>query len=120
MVTEAYQESHWYHSEKNVGCTALAQIKTNSILGHYQNLNYRNLQVSTFSEPDIDVDTPLFSRRNLIKSNDIRIYLLHFEDQFREKNNLVDYIEICYPSKALNGMVTFSIILYYFTLFCRW
>ncbi|KAJ8984336.1 hypothetical protein NQ317_012556, partial [Molorchus minor] len=71
IVERVFKESYWYHPGRIVGSAALAQVKANTLLGRFQDLNPRHCNVPLVGGPDVDLAVPLFNgyvRCNLLEA----------------------------------------------------
>lgn len=62
IVAEVYKQSDWYHPGRLLGSAAIAEVKANSIAGHYQTLDPQMVHVPIIGGPDLDCAIPLFSQ----------------------------------------------------------
>ncbi|KAJ8959597.1 hypothetical protein NQ318_021782 [Aromia moschata] len=70
LVEEVFKGTHWYHPGRIIGSSALAQVKANTLLGRYQDLDPRICNVPIIGGPDIDLAVPLFSRASPVELTD--------------------------------------------------
>ncbi|XP_060522455.1 malate dehydrogenase, mitochondrial-like [Cylas formicarius] len=62
IATAVFKQSHFYHPGRIIGSTAFAQVKANTLVGRYHDLDPRCCDVPLVGGPDIDLAVPLFSR----------------------------------------------------------
>ncbi|CAH1116326.1 unnamed protein product [Phaedon cochleariae] len=114
LVAHAFKQSHWYHPGRIIGSAAIAQVKVNSLVGRYQDLNPFICQVPIIGGPDIDLAVPLFSRAKPVEITDkaAEKLMANFrgvkEDDFPKISSRKDFTENCTLSEAfaLNNMIT--------------
>ncbi|KAG5874274.1 hypothetical protein JTB14_028874 [Gonioctena quinquepunctata] len=114
LVAKVFKETYWYHPGRIIGSAAVAQMKANSLVGRYHDLNPFICQVPIIGGPDIDLAVPLFSRAKPVELNDktAQGLMAKFrglrEVDFPQKICRKDFVENCPLGEgfALNNMLT--------------
>ncbi|XP_023023288.1 malate dehydrogenase, mitochondrial [Leptinotarsa decemlineata] len=114
LVASVFKKTHWYHPGRILGSAAIAQIKANTLVGRYQDLNPFICKVPIIGGPDIDLAVPLFSRAKPVELTDKAAHILMAKfrgveiDEFPKKTGRHNFVENCphVEAYALNNMIT--------------
>ncbi|XP_050295762.1 malate dehydrogenase, mitochondrial-like isoform X2 [Anthonomus grandis grandis] len=61
LVSEVFKKTNFYHPGRIIGSAAFAQMKSNTLLGRFQDLDPQNCYAPIVGGPDIELAVPLYS-----------------------------------------------------------
>ncbi|CAH1183057.1 unnamed protein product [Ceutorhynchus assimilis] len=115
LVTEVLRKTNFYHPGRIVGSAAIAQVKANTLLARYQDLDPQNCYVPLVGGPDNDLALPLFSRSKPVEifgSKGVKTLTARFrgvpEDDFPKNQGDCNFVDDCplAESFALNQLIS--------------
>ncbi|KAF2881202.1 hypothetical protein ILUMI_24967 [Ignelater luminosus] len=87
LVASIFRRTHWYHPGRLIGSTALCQVRANSLVARYQDLDPISVHVPLVGGPDTDCVVPLFSRATPVGLTPTDCEILH--EKIRKIDDLI-------------------------------